>query len=377
MAVSRDVVVEFFGRRAGTARPQAPVSFGRVLQSPEKILVVPTLGAQGFPFALPTIALLRESFPGTRVHVLADPDSHALFRGEPSVDAVHLFEPASSWKTVRQPVHAGQNLAKENFDFALWLDNDVDPERRIAVALAAQTARVGRCPTGFGGRADRSLLADPDLEEFFNCQFRFHGEETYPPLAQLALARRVARCAAGPAPRWTVDKRLQERARQLIHFWKPRKEDYLFVVDPGRGISGALPATKKLSLIVETLKRTYPCRILIASDPGCADAVTALSREVTRWDPLEIPHDKFEETIAILAQADLLVSGNTTLFHAAWVVGTPTIGLFGQLDDEIHVPPTGGSSVVVRSTEGLEAPEFLKRVDRLLTTFASHLVPPA
>jgi ADP-heptose:LPS heptosyltransferase len=368
MNVRRETVVDFLGRRAGSAQSQPAVSFGRVLQSPQKILVVPTLGAKGFPFALPSIALLRERFPGVRIHVLADHESLSLFRGHPGIDAVHVFEPSTSWKGVRQPVSAGQELARENFDLALWLDSEVDAERRVMVSLAAQTARVGRCPDGG---------IDPDAEGFFNCLFRFTGEELYPPLAQLALTRRVTRTESSAPARWVVEKRLAERARQLIHFWKPRKEDYLFVVDPGRAVSGGLPASKKLSMIVEVLKKTYPCRILVASEPECAEAVQTLSREIARWEPLEIPLGKFEEAIAVLAQADLLVSPNSTLFHCAWVLGTPTIGLFGQNDKAEFEPPPGGPTVVVRSTEGLEEADFLKKVDRLLTTFSSHLAPPA
>jgi ADP-heptose:LPS heptosyltransferase len=364
MSVRREAVVDFLGRRAGAGQSQPAVSFGRVLQSPQKILVVPTLGAKGFPFALPSIALLRERFPGVRIHVLADPESLPLFRGHPGIDAVHVFEPSTSWKGVRQPVAAGQELARENFDLALWLDSEVDPERRVMVSLAAQTARVGRSSTA-------------EADDFFNCVFRFTGEDLYPPLAQLALTRRVTRTESSAPARWVVEKRLAERARQLIHFWKPRKEDYLFVIDPGRAVSGGLPASRKLSLIVEVLKKTYPCRILVASEPECAEAVKALSREIARLDPLEIPLGKFEEAIAVLAQADLLVSPNSTLFHCAWVLGTPTIGLFGQHDKGEFEPPPGGPTVVVRSTEGLEEADFLKKVDRLLTTFSSHLAPPA
>jgi hypothetical protein len=277
-----------------------------------------------------------------------------------------VFVPSTSWKGVRQPVSTGQELAQENFDFALWLDSVVDAERRVMVSLASQTARVGRCSD-----------ADPDADGFFNCLFRFSGDELYPPLAQLALTRRVTRTESSAPARWVVEKRLAERARQLIHFWKPRKEDYLFVVDPGRAVSGGVPAARKLSLIVEVLKKTYPCRILVASEPDCAEAVQTLSREIARWEPLEIPLGKFEEAIAVLAQADLLVSPNSTLFHCAWVLGTPTIGLFGQQDRKEFEPPSGGPTVVVRSTEGLEEADFLKKVDRLLTTFSSHLAPPA
>lgn len=339
-------------RRSGRAASE-PVRFGTILEEPKKILVVPSRGAKGFAFAIASLSLLRERFPRTAVHVLADSDSAEIFRRDPNVDAVHLLDGAASLLGIRGLVASGRALAKEEFDIALWLDDEVDPERRLAVLMASGKARIGR------GEANG----------LFNCQFRYDGEDGYPPLAQLALTRRVVRNLTPGEPRWRLDQKLRERARQLAHFWKPRREDYLFVVDPGAGISGSGPSVDALKLIVELLKKTYPCKVLLASEPAHAEAVRQLAQLTSRWDPIVIPQASLAETGALLSQADLVVSGNTSLFHFAWVLGVPSLGLFGRHDGDRYVPPAGGPSVVIRSREGLEPQGFLGRVDILLTSF--------
>jgi ADP-heptose:LPS heptosyltransferase len=344
-------------RRSAPASAREPVPFVRLLEEPKKILVIPSRGAKGFPFAIPSLSLLRERFPNTSLHVLADADSAEIFRRDSHADVVHVLDAAGSLLQIRNLVAAGKMLAKEEFDITLWLDDEIDAERRLAVLLASGKARIGR----------------GDADGLFNCEFRYAGEERYAALEQLALTRRVVRNGAHASPLWRVDDKLRERARQLAHFWKPRREDYLFVVDPGSGLAGARPSAETLRGIVELLKKTYPCKVLIASEPAYAEAVRLLARETARWEPLLIPQTSLAETGALLGHADLVVSGNTALFHFAWVLGVPSLGLFGRLDPERHVPPSGGRSVVIRSTEGLEPAGFLERVNILLTKFPRAL----
>lgn len=353
MIGSRERILELLERRTSRSAAREPVRFGSILEEPRKILVVPSRGAKGFAFGIPSIVLLRERFPEARIHVLADSGSAEIFRRDPHVDAVHVMGESGSLLGVRGVMAFGRALAREEFDMALWLDDEVDAERRLAVQLSGGKVRIGRA----------------EGDELFNCHFRYRGADGYPTLAQLALARRVARDAGTPEPRWRLDPKLRERARQLAHFWKPRREDYLVVVDPAAGIGGRGPGVETLARIVELLRKNYPCKVLVASEPAAAEAVRALSRESARWEPLLMPQPSLVETGAILSQADLLVSGNTALFHFAWVLGVPAIGLFGSHDDTRHVPPAGGSAVVIRSSEGLESQGFLERVNILLTKF--------
>lgn len=356
MISTRGRVLQFLERRAGA---RVAVSFAPLLESPRKILIIPARGGWGFPFAVPSILLLRQRFPHAAIHVLADARGAELYRAHPIVQAVHVLEESNSWRGFGSLIAAGKGLASEEFDVALWLDEEIDPERRLVVLLASCQARVGRT----GG------------EGLFNCEYRFEAGECYPPLSQLALARRVVRAPDDERPRWSVEGKSEDKARQLVRFWKPKRGEYLFVIDPGAGISGASPSTKKLALIIENLRKTYPCQILVASEPSCDDAVGPLLEETRRWNPIRIPPENLRETVPILAQADLLVAGNTTLFHLAWVLGIPAVGLFGKLDLPRYEPPPAGAAVVVRSSEGLEARAFLEKVDRLLIGFPSDLVP--
>ncbi len=356
MIGSRGRLLEMIERRSVRAATREPIPFVSILKEPKKILVVPSRGAKGFPFAIPSLSLLRERFHRTSLHVLADADSADIFRRDPNVDVVHVLGGGGSLFRIRDLVASGKTLAREDFDIALWLDDEVDPERRLAVLMASGKARIGRCE-------DKGL---------FNCEFRYDGADGYAPLAQLALTRRVVRTATAGSPRWRPDEKLRERARQLAHYWKPGRKDYLFVVDPGSGLAGGRPGIDALRSLVELLKNTYPCKVLIASEPGCADSVRELARETARWEPILIPQTTLAETGALLSHADLVVSGNTSLFHFAWVLGVPSLGLFGKLDPDRHVPP-GGPSVVIRSTEGLEPAGFLERVDILLTKFPRAL----
>jgi ADP-heptose:LPS heptosyltransferase len=351
---NRERILEMIERQAGRLRTDESVPFSRVLREPRKILVVPSRGVSGLAFAIPSLAALRERYAGVLIHVLADEASAAAYGDNPLVDAVHVLSGTATLLGFRALVASGKALAREQFDIVLWLDEELDNDRRIAVLVAGGKARVGR--------AGESGL--------FNLEFRYEGDEAYAPLAQLALTRRLVRGSAGGATRWQMDERHMERARQLVHFWKPRRQDYLFVVDPGSGVTGSGPSVERLVHVVELIKKTYPCKVLLLSDPTGAEAVRRLAQATTRWDPVEIPQKSFTETVALLAHANLLVSGNTALFHFAWALGIPALGLFGRLDEERHVPPHGGAASVVRSSEGIDPTTFLERVDRLLIGFS-------
>lgn len=357
MSGNRERILEMIERRAGRVKTGEAVPFGRILHEPRKILVIPARGVKGLAFAIPSLDALRQRFPNAAIHILAGEEAAAVYGDNPLVDAVHVLGGSVSLLGMRALVASGKALAREEFDIALWLDEEVDTERRVAVLMAGGKARIGRAgATGL-----------------FNCEFRYEGEEGYAPLAQLALTRRLVRDAHRVPPRWRIDEKHVERARQLVHFWKPRRQDYLFAVDPGSGIGGAGPSVERLTLIIELLKKTYPCKVVLLADPAGADAVRQLATAASRWEPVEIPQKSFTETVALLMHANLLVSGNTALFHFAWALGVPALGLFGRLDEERYVPPAGGTASVVRSTEGIDPQAFLERVDRLLIGFSREV----
>lgn len=150
---------------------------------------------------------------------------------------------------------------------------------------------------------------------------------------------------------WPLPPDRLRQARQLVGFHKSRPAEWIIGVDPGRGKCGAALAVSSLHFIVEQIAAHLPCRLLLLSTPEEASRMRQLEGAL-RTPPLTLPRDTLFETLLLLAQCDLLVAGNTDVFHFAVAMGVPTLGLFTAQDGEEWRPHGRSNLGILRLAPG-------------------------
>jgi ADP-heptose:LPS heptosyltransferase len=103
---------------------------------------------------------------------------------------------------------------------------------------------------------------------------------------------------------------------------------------------------------------------LVGWGPAEREEALALAAEIPGAIP--IPPTTIPELALLLQRADLYVGMDTGPMHVAALLGTPTVGVFGRSDPQIHGP---AAHLPGRAVAGPEAREWKTRSRRGLPPF--------
>jgi len=292
-----------------------------------RILAV-RLGAMGdILHALPAVASLKSSFPGSRVTWLVEPKWAALLEGNPFVDCVLLFHRGS----VQEWIRNWRMLRAERFDLA------VDFQGLIKSAIAASVSHADRL-------------------------FGFHSAELRERPAALFYSNRIA----SRLPH-VVEKNLElaaaAGASSLLR---------TFAVPPGRA-EGALPESgfvlasplagwpsKQWPLeyygrVGQRLDRELGVPLVLNVPPGMEHSGSAIPG--TRLHVSSVAG-----LIDATRRASAVIGVDSGPLHLAAALGKPGVAVFGPTDPARN-GPYGGSIAVLRSPRAVTSYKRAREID--------------
>ncbi len=288
-------------------------------------------------FHAPLLSAIRRSWPGASLDFLV-PEAFApvvIPSGLARQVMVYGDKQLGGWKPAHRNLQ--RTLAGAGYDVS------------IVVSLEPNSVLEGLGEAS--GAVMRLGPSHPGAWPAVNLELRTSGEHAYlgdrarqlaPFLGLEGLPHRTA---------WPLPGDKVRQAAQLVHFNKPRPEEWLVGVDPGADKSGRALSTKNLEFLVSQLKSQATCRILPLSMPGNEDRLAQFEAGLTSPVPPAFKRDTLLETVLLLGQCDLFLAGNTDLFHFAVAQRVPTVGLFGS-----HVPdhwrPSGSRAAILDVAKG-------------------------
>jgi ADP-heptose:LPS heptosyltransferase len=159
--------------------------------------------------------------------------------------------------------------------------------------------------------------------------------------------------------------RLRHMAQQ-VHFHKPNPDQMLVGIDPGLGKTGHAAALDNLQYLAGQLTQNLMCRILPLADPADRERLEQFETRLSDV-PSGLSRDTVLDMVLLLAQCDLLVAGNTDLFHFAVALGIPAIGLFSPSDPPCWVPDGRNKVKVLVTKKGkkVEIETLLEAVEEV------------
>jgi len=150
---------------------------------------------------------------------------------------------------------------------------------------------------------------------------------------------------------WPLPEERVRRMRQLVHFNKPRRDELLIAVDPALAKSGHGLTVQNLHFVVNQLSSQLPCRILALSLTAAPERLAEFESGLTTA-PLALPRETLFDVVLLASQCDLVVAGNTDLFHFATAMGVPSVGLFLENEGADWVPADRPNARVIRIKPG-------------------------
>lgn len=140
----------------------------------------------------PALASVRRTFPKAHLSLLVRPWVADLFRGNPAVDEVLLYESAGAHRGATGKLRLARELRRRRFDLAVLFQNAFDAA--LIAWLARIPERVGFATQGRGWLLTRPVSLPPELRrrhqmEYYLELVRALGWSEAPPELVLQIGR--------------------------------------------------------------------------------------------------------------------------------------------------------------------------------------------
>ena len=304
----------------------------RLLASPRKnflnvspkILVIRPGGIGDAVLLYPALAALREEFPGSVVHVLAEKRNAGILADCPYIDAVLLYD-SSPLKTL-------SGVIKEGYDVVI----DTEQWHRMTAALSYLTGASVRA--GFATNERARLFTHPVA----------HRREDYEARSFLSLVSAVT----GKEYTFDEDKPFLPIARDkytkalsALGEFKEGKRAMVGIFT-GATVKERRWGAEKFTSLSKGLAEEG-LGIVLLGGPGDVPSSAEVKKGLDYKNVLDLTgKTSLMETAAVISALDLLISTDTGLMHIAYGAGTRAVSLFGAGIEEKWAPRGKNNAVI-------------------------------
>lgn len=298
---------------------------------PSRILVIRLDLLGDVLFSMAGVRALRGRFPDAHIAILTLPYTAPLARSYAEVDEVIMLDT----NRIRRP----RGLLDPGTWTAYWRTARAIRARRfdVAISLSGRTASLCAFLSGSPRTIGYDLEAYPYLltERVPGGRYRERMHE----VSYVLRLARVAGAASAPAHlQVPVSEEARTRVRRLLHEAGIEPADTLVVIHAGslNGSAKRWPASNWAHFADVVSERTG-ARVVMAgagSDGEIARDVTAQAPGVASL----VGRTSVPELVALLAEADLVATGDSGPLHLAVALGVPLLAVYGPTDPEVHGP---------------------------------------
>lgn len=280
----------------------------------------------------PALAALRSGFPDADVTLWVNPTIAELLRENPHVDRVFVYDKATIHQGFSGKMKLVRELEKESFDLAVLFQNAFE------AAFLTRLARIPiRCGYPTDGRGFLLTISAPLPKG------RCHQVDYY-----LHLLRALGVAESSRIPILQTTQLEEDAIRQRLREYGIASGDRVVAINPGATYGSAKRwSTGRYAELADRLIESHQAKVLILGGPGeevIGREITAQMRhEAVMWSG----RLAVRELMAVIRQADLLITNDSGPMHIAAAFGVPLVAIFGPTDPEV-TSPVGENCVLLR-----------------------------
>lgn len=268
--------------------------------SPSSILLIRPGGIGDAVHCAPTIRLLKKSFPGLMIRVLAEKRNAGVFSLIPGVDQIYRYD-------IPQELAAALRCSCE-----LVIDTEQWHRLSAVVArLVSSTVKIGF------GTNERSRL-------FTYTVSYSHDEYEAESFLRLISAIGIVPDDSALATPWFQSRETSETAASGL--LAPFAGQSIITIFPGASVPERRWGNERFAALVQRLAKAGSLPIIVVGSGTEQEAGAALAAEgaIDYTGKTSLP-----ETASLLARSRVVVSGDSGVLHLAAALGRPTVSLFG------------------------------------------------
>jgi lipopolysaccharide heptosyltransferase I len=320
-------------------------------ETSQRFLIVRLSSLGDLVHTIPAVAALRATFPFATIDWVVDQ------RWSPLVEMVTVInETIPLGRSIPDVLACIRRLRRARYTCAL----DLQGRYRSAVLswLSGAPRRIGR---------DRQATREPGATMFYTDRVIPTGRHIVDMTVDLAV-----RAGAQPQPEPRFPLRVPENELRAVRETLSREGipgEYV-VISPGGGWKSKCWPSDRFGALCDSLLRRDHLRSVVNIAAGEEDLAREIVSASGSANPpvvsLSIP-----ALAALLAQARLVVAGDTGPLHLAAALGTRVVGLFGATDPERNGPLPRGAVVQNISSQ---PPDYLRGDYVRLDTYSAAML---
>lgn len=303
-------------------------------------------------FAAPVINYFGTHLPQIKTTILVRTADADLVKGLMRVNTIVSYEPRQLKMYSADFLALVRKLRGRKMGVVILLDRRFSLERHMLAFAVGAPIRIG--------------FAHPLAFPFINCEVRV-SEGGYEGSKMPRLLQTIGlRLVEGWDSISLVPREVQH-AKQLKHFWKPEKDLLMVGLDPSNSKTRNHVIPEIIAFLANNLASRRRAKFILFANPWDEKLVKDLTKEL-KGEVIDLKPANLSESVALLAQCDLFLAGNTNLFHFAAALNVPTVGLFTKLDRTGWIPSRAPNVRIFQGTKGekLNLKDFFTNVEEVL-----------
>lgn len=316
-----------------------------------KILIVKLSSIGDVVHTLPALGVLRRAYPDAEIDWIVEEAASTLLKGHPMIDELIVVRRRGWKKDFFGSRRVARSLKAKRYDMV------IDFQGLFKSAIWVYMSK-GKRRIGFGGGREMSSLALSDKLPPYDKEM--HAVDRYLLLARYA-AGVEGEETSEDAPVYIADEDKATVRRLLVEAGVGKDEPFFVVSTHARWITKLWNETN-FSDLIGLVSRCYKMRpVIIGSEMEREKA--ARIAEKSHPDVVDLSgKTNLRELMALLNDAEFLITLDSGPMHMAAAVGTPVVAIFGPTAPW-RTGPYGKDHKVVRREELECAPCFLRVCD--------------
>jgi heptosyltransferase-2 len=286
---------------------------------------------------IPAIHAVRRSHPGARISLLVRPWVSDIFKGDPSIDEIILYD--DSFKGLGGKFRLARTLRQKGFDTAILLQNAFD---------AALITWLARIPERIGYKRDMRGPLLTNAVPVKNDGPKRHQVHYY-----LDLIRSAGIKAEHKDPYIFLSDEERDRARHLM---QRGPSGPVVGINPGAtyGSAKRWPEERFADLIKRCIAE-MDARVVIFGGPSEVEIADEILKKLSSINP-ELSSrilpmagkTGIRELASLISECDAFVTNDSGPMHIASALYVPTLAIFGSTDS-VATGPLGDGHKVINS----------------------------
>lgn len=322
------------------------------LTGSRRILVVDSGETVDLLFAAPMVNWFHENHPEVRITLLVFKKDAEIAKSIMKISNVITYETKQMRLLKADYMALSRKLRKQEIDTVILTSRQMSIERHLLAFMTGAAARIG--------------FAFPLAFPFVNCEIKI-SDEGYIGNGMARILQSLGLGVTDFDGRMSMSQSDVLHAKQLIHFRKPEKGVLTVGIDPGKGKTRHTVIPEIIAYLANNLAGRLRVKFLVLMNPWDDRLIERLKGEL-KGDTIDLEPSNQSETLALLSNCDLFLSGNTDLFHFAAELDVPVIGLFTKYDGKQWIPCNRPNVRIFKGVKGeqLSLKTFFTNVEELL-----------